>query len=137
MKKTIKSITAVLLALMALICLFGCDRKAPEGIWESATYLEDVTLGEGSKTVTVKQIIQDKTVVFTIKTDAATLGEAMNAHNLLEGEDGLYTVINGVTADYNIDKSYWSFTKGGEYLMYGADDAEIADGEVYEFTYTK
>ncbi len=132
-----KKFIILLPVLFTLLCLFGCDRKAPEGIWESATYLEDVTLGEGSKTVTVKQVVEDKTVVFTIKTDAATLGEAMNAHNLLEGVDGLYTVINGITADYNIDKSYWSFTKDGEYLMYGADDAAIADGEVYEFTYTK
>ncbi len=137
MKKTLKSIIPLILALAALAALVSCKGKAPEGIWENAMYLEDTTLGEGAKTVTVKVIVEEREVVLTVKTDADTLGAALHEHALIKGEDGLYTVVNGMTADYNIDKSYWNFTKSGEYMMCGADDAAISDGEVYEFTYTK
>ena len=160
MKRNIKSILALLLALLLSLCLFSCKEEpaetpqtsdaagteaagtiAPEGLWANATYLEDTTFGEGAKTVTVKVVVEDKSVTFTLKTDAANLGEALLAHGLIAGEEsqyGLYVkVVNGITADYDIDQSYWGFTKGGEYMMTGVDGTEIADGEAYELTYTK
>jgi hypothetical protein len=160
MKNTIKSTLALILALLMTLCLFSCKKDetetpqtpsgaeneaggtiAPEGLWASATYLKDTTFGEGAKTVTVKVIVEDKSVTFTIKTDAETLGEALLAHNLIAGDQGdfgLYVkVVNGITADYDVDQSYWGFSKNGEYMMTGVDGTAIADGEVYELTYTK
>ena len=160
MKNTIKSTLALILALLLSLCLFACKNEpaetpatdgsnaatdggaiAPEGLWANATYLEDTTFGEGAKTVTVKVIVEDKSVTFTIKTDAETLGEALLAHNLIAGDQGdfgLYVkVVNGITADYDVDQSYWGFSKNGEYMMTGVDGTAIADGEVYELTYTK
>ena len=158
MKKTIKSTLALFLALLMTFCLFACKQQvetpetsagtsenggaiAPEGLWKDATYLEDAEFGEGAKTVKVKVIAEDKSVTFTVKTDAATLGEALLAHNLIAGDQGdfgLYVkVVNGITADYDVDQSYWGFSKNGEYMMTGADMTEIADGECYEFTYAK
>ena len=158
--KNIKSILALILALIMTLCLFSCNKDeaetpettvadgseaaatiAPEGLWANATYLEDTAFGEGAKTVQVKVVVDGKSVTFTIKTDAANLGDALLAHNLIAGEEsqyGLYVkVVNGITADYDVDQSYWGFTKGGEYMMTGVDGTEIADGEVYELTYTK
>ena len=158
--KNIKSILALILALLMTLCLFSCKKDetetpqtpagaeneagvtiAPEGLWANATYLEDTAFGEGAKTVQVKVVVDGKSVTFTIKTDAANLGDALLAHNLIAGEVsqyGLYVkVVNGITADYDVDQSYWGFTKGGEYMMTGVDGTEIADGEVYELTYTK
>lgn len=160
MKNTIRSTLALILALLLSLCLFACKNEpaetpdtdgsnaatdggaiAPEGLWANATYLEDTTFGEGAKTVTVKVIVEDKSVTFTLKTDAETLGEALLAHNLIAGEKGdfgLYVkVVNGITADYDVDQSYWGFSKNGEYMMTGVDGTAIADGEVYELTYTK
>ena len=161
MKRTIKSTLALVLALLMTLCLFACKEQAetpeipettagapadggaiaPEGLWANATYLEDTSFGEGAKTVTVKVIVEDKSVTFTIKTDAKTLGEALLAHNLIAGEQGdfgLYVkVVNGITADYDVDQSYWGFSKNGEYMMTGVDGTDIADGEAYELTYTK
>lgn len=158
MKRNIKSILALILALLMTLCLFACNdgqTETPEtsgvaaesgaaeaqGLWANATYLEDASFGEGAKTVTVKVIVEDKTVTFTVKTDATTLGEALLAHGLIAGEEseyGLYVkVVNGITADYDVDRSYWSLSKGGEYMMTGVDGTAFADGEVYELTYTK
>lgn len=158
MKRTIKSTLALILALLMTFCLFACKQQAetpetsagtsenggaivPEGLWKDATYLEDAEFGEGAKTVKVKVIVGEQSVTFTIKTDAETLGDALLAHNLIAGDQGdfgLYVkVVNGITADYDVDQSYWGFSKNGEYMMTGVDGTAIADGEVYELTYTK
>ena len=158
MKRTIKSTFALILALLMTLCLFACKHQAetpetsagtsenggaitPEGLWKDATYLEDKEFGEGAKTVKVKVIAEDKSVTFTVKTDAKTLGEALLAHGLIAGDMGDYGLyikfVNGIRADYDLDKRYWNFTKNGEYMMTGADMTEIADGECYEFTYAK
>ena len=158
MKNTIKSTIALLMALLMTLCLFACKQQAetpettagtsenggaiaPEGLWKDATYLEDTEFGEGAKTVTVKVIAEDKSVTFTVKTDAKTLGEALLAHGLIAGDMGDYGLyikfVNGIRADYDLDQRYWNFTKNGEYMMTGADMTDIADGECYEFTYAK
>ncbi|MBQ2240684.1 MAG: DUF4430 domain-containing protein [Clostridia bacterium] len=158
MKRTIKSTLALILALFMTLCLFACKQQAetpettagmsenggaiaPEGLWKDATYLEDTEFGEGAKTVKVKVIAEDKSVTFTVKTDAKTLGEALLAHGLIAGDMGDYGLyikfVNGIRADYDLDKRYWNFTKNGEYMMTGADMTDIADGECYEFTYAK
>jgi hypothetical protein len=158
MKRTIKSTFALILALLMTLCLFACKQQAetpetsagtsedggdiaPEGLWKDATYLKDTEFGEGAKTVKVKVIVGEQSVTFTIKTDAETLGDALLAHGLIAGDQGdfgLYVkVVNGITADYDIDQSYWGFSKNGEYMMTGVDGTAIADGEVYELTYTK
>ena len=156
--KNIKTIIALILALLMTLCLFSCKKEEAEtpatgdaaaesgaseatGLWANATYLEDTTFGEGAKTVTVKVIVEDKTVTFTIKSDAEMLGDALLEHGLIAGEEsayGLYVkVVNGITADYDVDRSYWSFSKGGEEMMTGVDGTAFADGEAYELTYTK
>ena len=156
--KNIKSIFALILALLMTLCLFSCEKggvETPEtnggaaesgasdgaDLWANATYLEDTSFGEGAKTVTVKVIAEDKSVTFTVKTDAKTLGEALLAHGLIAGDMGDYGLyikfVNGIRADYDLDKRYWNFTKNGEYMMTGADMTDIADGECYEFTYAK
>lgn len=156
--KNIKTILALILALLMTLCLFSCEKGgvetpetnggaaesgASEGadLWANATYLEDTTFGEGAKTVTVKVIVEDKSVTFTVKSDAEMLGDALLAHGLIAGEEsayGLYVkVVNGITADYDIDQSYWGFSKGGEEMMTGVDGTKFADGEAYELTYTK
>ena len=62
-------------------------------------------------------------------------------HNIISGENGAYGLyvktVNGILADYNITKSYWSINKDGEYMLTGVDSTKIEDGDVYEFVYTK
>lgn len=112
------------------------ESSAVAGLWADALYTENTELGEGAKTVTVEVIAEDKTVVFTIHTDAATLGEALMAHKLVEGDQGDYGLyikkVNGIQADYDKDKHYWGFYKNGEMMMTGVDGTAIADGEKYE-----
>lgn len=142
MKKTLNNILCVTLSLVFIICLASCGNTiAKEGLWEDATYRKDTTLGDGETTVLVEVKVDDQSVTFTIKTDKTTLGDALLEHELIDGEDseyGLYVkVVNGITADYDVDQSYWGFYKDGEYLMSGVDTTEIKDGEHYEIVYSK
>lgn len=111
------------------------------GVWKDATVTEDATYGEGAVTIQVEVKAEDKSVTLTIKTDKETLGDALTEHNLIDGdksEYGLYVKqVIGMTADYDVDQSYWSFSKNGEMMMTGVDGENISDGAHYEITYTK
>lgn len=145
MKKTIITKFSLVIVIFMALTLASCDLwkkdEAPEGIWANALYIEDTEIGEGAKTVQVEVKIEEKSVTFTIHTDAKTLGEALISHGLIEGEESAYGLyvkkVNGITADYDIDQSYWGFYQNGEYMMSGVDTTEINGGEHFEIVYSK
>jgi len=138
LKTVIFSITMTMLCVVMAAC---SNQKKEENLWENAVYTEDTVLGEGEKSVMVEVAAQDKSVTFTINTDKENLEEALTEHNIVSGEKGAYglyiKVVNGITADYNVNQSYWSLSKNGEYMQTGAGDTKISDGDKYELTYTK
>jgi hypothetical protein len=142
MKRTIKQSIALILSLTFILFLASCstDQEA-SNLWENATYQSDMQFGEGSKTVVVEVIAEEKTITFTIKTDRSIVGDALTDHGLISGEEGAYGLyiksVNGITADYDIDQAYWAFNINGEYAMTGVDTTEIAEGTTYQLIYTK
>ena len=141
MKKTITSTVVVLLSLVFILCLASCNTVDKTGLWENATYLKDMTFGSGSKTATVEVKAGDQMITFTVKTDKETVGEALLEHGLISGDVGAYGLyvkkVNGITADYDVDQSYWAFYINGEMAMTGVDGAVIEEGTVYTLEYTK
>lgn len=105
------------------------------GMWKDAKYLKDTELGEGATTLTVEVKADDRQITFTIHTDKKTVGQAMQEHGLLEGEDGEYGLyikkVNGILADYDVDQTYWGFYIDGEYAMTGVDSTNIEEGVTY------
>lgn len=137
-----KKIISIFIIAVMCLSLFSCKKNDVQtNLWESATYTEDATFGNGAKTVEVEVIAEEKSVTFKINTDKETLGEALSEHKLITGEEGAYGIyikaVNGITADYDVDQSYWSLSKAGEYMMTGVDGEKISGGERYELTYTK
>ena len=141
MKKTIQSTVSIILSLMFVVCLVSCHNAPKTGVWENATYTEDTELGQGSKTVVVEVKAEDQTVTFTVKTDKDTVGAALLEHELIVGEESAYgmyiKVVNGITADYDEDQTYWAFYINGEYAMTGVDSTEITEGVTYQLERTK
>ena len=141
MKKTIKSAVSIILALVFVMAFVSCNKVEKTGVWENATYREDMEFGEGSKTVVVEVKAEGQTVTFTINTDMDTVGAALIEHGIVEGEEGPYglyvKVVNGMTADYDVDQSYWSFYIGGEYAMTGIEKTDITEGTTYKLEYIK
>ena len=119
----------------------GTNLIEKSGLWQNATYLEDTEFGQGSRKLIVEVKADNQTVKFTVHTDETTVGAALLANNLIDGEDGAYglyvKVVNGITADYDIDQSYWAFYIDGEYAMSGVDTTDISEGSVYCLERTK
>ena len=103
---------------------------------------EKPTDGEKSITIEVVNSAQQSTV-YELDTDAQYLRQAMEEADGLtfdgdEGEYGMMVMtVNGETADYNVDQSYWSFYVNGEYCNYGIDTQPVADGDAFKIVYTK
>lgn len=100
------------------------------------------TYGLGDKVFAFQVIDGEENVTsVTVLTDAETVGEALAALDIVAGEDsefGLYVkTINGITADYETDGSYWAFYIDGEYAMTGVDATEINEEAVYTFAVEK
>ena len=76
---------------------------------------------------------------FNYETTGGNLGPVLVEKGLIvESESkGLYNIVDGETADWNVDQSYWSFYIGDEMATYGMDDAVIHDGDVFKLVYTK
>ena len=93
------------------------------------------TYGEGGTTFAFAVDCLNETALITVNTDADTVGAALAELNIIAGEDsewGLYVkTINGITADYNVDGSYWAFYIDGEYAMTGVDATEIDENALY------
>ena len=134
-----KKIVSLLLVLIMALSFVSCTDKAD--VWKDALYTEDTTLGEGAKTVTVKVEADERIVVFTVKTDLDNLGAALLDVKLVEGENGPYGLyikrVNGILADYDVDRHYWSVSKDGIDLMTGTESEKISGGEHYEITRAK
>lgn len=98
-------------------------------------------LAEGAKHITVEVVHKDEsTKTFTYDTDAEYLGEVLVAEGLISGDEsefGLYvTTVDGETADYSADQSWWALSINGEFAQTGADSTPVYDGDTYTWTYT-
>ena len=148
---TVNGITADWATENAYWAFYINDEYAQTGvdsteITEGAVYsltktISYTVVGEGANTfyLTVKNV--DNTVTkFQINTDAATVGEALLALELIAGDEseyGLYvTSVNGITADWDTEKAYWAFYIDGEYAQTGVDATEIVAGTTYELVKT-
>ena len=117
-------LTLVLIAAMALL-VTGCDSKSGDASSVLPEQTSSITsdkgdeklLGEGKTTFNFKVVgLDGKTTSYQIKTDKATVGEALLELKLIAGEEGAYGLyvktVNGVTVDYDKDGKYWAFYEG-------------------------
>ena len=92
----------------------------------------------GDKTIEIQVVVSEEDVrEFTVKTDEAYLGAALENEGLIEGEEGQYglfiTAVDGVKAD-DSKNQWWCITKNGEQVNTVVDTTPITDDEHYELT---
>ena len=135
----------VCMVLIAATALFatGCGNNASETVEPVTVVMENgAVLGEGSKqfTFTVEDGEGNETTA-TINSDAKTVGEALQALNLIAGEPGDYGLyvmeVTGIRAVYEESSTYWAFYINGEYGMSGVDETDIEPGASYAFKVEK
>ncbi len=134
------------LVLIALIALFGTlhitSKSGDENNTDKApsqSQNNDAQKEQGIN-ITVKLVLADKTeTVFKIKTEATTLADALLEKKLISKEEydaGFYSTINGVRADYNLDKTWWCFYINGQEALTGANEITLNEGDSFEIVQT-
>ena len=112
-----KKLLSLLLVLIMVFTLVACSAKT-------------------SFTV-ITTDLEGKETTHKIKTDAATVGEALIEEGLIKGHTtdyGLYVdEVNGIALDWDKDGKYWAFYINGAYAMTGVDATNVEDGAVYTF----
>lgn len=99
-------------------------------------------LGEGATQFAFTVVDKDGNETnFEIHTDKEIVGDALLELELIAGDEseyGLYVkTVNGITADYDADQTYWAFYVNGEYATSGVDTTAIEEGVTYTFKVEK
>lgn len=118
------------------------DSQSGEIQNESENQTDTTVLGQGATVFGFVVVDKDgKETKFEIHTDKTTVGEALLEVKLIEGEDGPYGLyvksVNGITADYDVDQTYWAFYINGEMAMTGVDATNVEAGATYSFKVEK
>ena len=131
-------VCTLLIAAMALFTT-GCNTNSTNPGNQLEVLPENiVVLGEGETqfifTVTDVNGVQ---TAYEIHTDKKIVGEALQALELIDGEEGMYGLyvktVNGQTLDYDKDGKYWAFYIDGKMAPSGVDMTEITHGVTYSF----
>lgn len=167
MKKSIRIVSSLLVLLILCFALVSCDKESQkttqetpenvtqtqtekesseesisrEGVWKNAQYVKNTAIGEGKTKFEFIVTADGKSVKFDVSTDKENLAEALLDLKLIEGEDGAYGLyvkkVNGITADYDVDQSWWGLNVNGESSMSGASGVTVEASARYEFVYSK
>ena len=124
-----KRMISLLWALVMVFALTACSAKEEAPAADAVSFKVVVTDLDGNETA------------FEYSSNAASVGEALVAEGLIEGHEteyGLYIdTVNGITADWDNDQTYWAFYINDSYAVSGVDTTPITDGEVYSFRIEK
>lgn len=152
MKNSNKKLISLFLGMMLIaamaLCTTGCGKEEntenipTPGLVSPGVYEDLSNIGEGSKKFDL--IIMDidgNETLLTISTDKETVGAALQEHGIISGEAGEFGLyiktVNGITADYDVDQTYWAFYIEGEYATSGVDTTKIENGITYSLEVTK
>lgn len=164
-KRLLSLILCIVLAWTVALFTVGCtdsktDTEAPEVSDTAVSTTADGTDGESSADPSSNPVAEGTEVgegktqftftvtdkdgnetVFAVKTDKETVGDALVELGLIEGEESTYGLyvkkVNGITADYDTDKTYWAFYVNGEYASSGVDSTPVESDAVYSFKVEK
>ena len=159
MKKWLSFILCVALIAAIALTAMGCDQAETPELPETSgdatvTTAEGGTVaeipdpnaptvkGEGATVFYFNVVDKDgKETKFEIHTDKTVVGDALLELGLIEGEEGPYGLyvkkVNGITAEYEVDGTYWAFYVGNSYGMTGVDMTDIEPGATYAFKVSK
>ena len=123
-KKTLIAVIAAVLVVALLAGIYLMARPA-------AT--------QGEKTFTLTVVHSEGSKEFTIRTDEEYLAPALIAEGIINDEGvqtGMYFTVDGETASWEENQSYWAIYVGDDYATVGLNDLIVEDGGVYKLEYT-
>lgn len=150
MKLKSRKIVSLLLCMMLIVAMAfvttGCNGNNNETTTTTASSqnnsVDCKVVGEGQTSFTLSVIDKEgNETKFEVHTDKTTVGAALLENDLISGEEGPYGLyikaVNGITADFDTDGTYWAFYINGEYAMTGVDTTDIVEGDVYSLKVEK
>lgn len=123
-KKLIIAVIAVVAVLALLMGIYFVARP---------------TASAGEKTFTLIVVHSHSTREFTLTSAEEFLAQALIAEGIIndEGvETGMYFTVDGETASWEENQSYWALYVGEDYATVGMNDLPIRDGGIYKLEYT-
>ena len=140
-----KKITSWLLCMMLIVAMAltaGCGEKKQNDSSAGQEVPKENVLGEGQTKFNFTVVDKEgQETPFEIHTDKTTVGEALLEHGLIAGEEGAFGLyvktVNGITADYDVDQTYWAFYVNGEYATSGVDATNVEADATYSFKVEK
>lgn len=147
-KKSLSLLLCIVLIAAMALCTTGCKDNQLDGSSDNQLGTSDVSQNDGNilgkGQTKFNFVVTDgdgKETRYEIHTDKTTVGDALLELELIAGDEsayGLYVkTVNGITADYDVDKTYWAFYVNGEYATTGVDSTEITEGATYAFKVEK
>lgn len=141
-------IACMVLMLVMAFTIVGCRAKDAGDFSQSSQEISTAgetnptILGEGQTKFSLLVVDKEgKEINFEIHTNQTTVGKALLEVGLVDGEaseQGLYIkTVNGITADYDVDQTYWAFYLNGEYASTGVDTTSIEEGVTYSLKVEK
>ena len=146
-KKLVSWLLCMMLIVATALTTVGCGTDEQNGgqpAAENASSADSnvTVLGEGK--TQFHFTVVDKAgnaTAFEIHTDKEMVGEALLELNLITGDEGPYGLyvksVNGITADYDVDQTYWAFYVNDAYATSGVDVTPIEAGAKYAFKVEK
>ena len=145
-RKTLIALAALvaLASIMLGIWLLTRPQPSTPGVTTAATTPGNsgtTTAPVYTKTITVLVVHGDGSEkTFTYHTNEDYLGAVLVAEGLIQGDDSAYGLmvhtVDGETADWNVNQSYWALYIGQDYAMTGADTTPINNGDTFKLVYT-
>ena len=144
-KKLFSMLVCVVLLVAMALSITGCTKTntdQPASQPQQSQTADVVVKGEGQTVFSFTVVAKDgNETAFEIHTDKETVGEALLDCALIEGEAGQYGLyvktVNGITADYDVDATYWAFYINDAYATSGVDTTSVTEGESYSFKVEK
>lgn len=126
-------ICIMLIAAMAFT-VTSCAGTRSDNVGTEFSFTFEMTEGEAEYT-------KKEDGTFHVKTNEETVGDALYSLGLIDGDEGDYGLyiksVNGITADYNVDATYWALYIDNAYALSGASDTPIEEGKCYTFKIEK
>lgn len=144
--------TSWIICMMLIVSMtfsaIGCSTNEQSENNQPSTEVQNLdaateqVLGEGQTQFMFTVVDKDGNATnFEIHTDKETVGDALLEVELIAGEESEYGLfvktVNGITADYDVDQTYWAFYVNDEYASSGVDTTAIEDGKTYSFKVEK
>ena len=147
-KKLISSLLCMMLIVAMAFTTVACKtndngaNSQPTTEAQASVESGNTVLGKGQTKFAFVVVDKDGNETnFEIHTDKTIVGEALLDVELIEGKTSEYGLfvkkVNGITADYDVDQTYWAFYVNGEYATAGVDTTTIEEGATYSFKVEK